>query len=580
MTDKRLKTNYKVPVNSPVKVLCETYNIKEQYSTDEKGNTIQDKDGNPVIEAVWMEGVAITFNKPTRNRVSYTYDSGLEKHKSLIGKPILDSHNDTSIRTHPPFGHVENCWPGTNPKNNLPCLFYRANIDPDEREFIRKAKRKDIPGVSIQVLVDDVVEKEDMYGEFIEANIREYLELSGVLIPGDGDTSIALAERFRERKKKEGTITPDGVYSQKKVNESEDENEEKPLMPLPDSEEDQKTQAEQKIYQPDPYVDEESPGEPDIPKNKRMKNMEDKKNMDYSDEEDKMDKIDSKLEKLISLLSKKEGLEEGQPEDDKKGKETGKEKPVENPFEEAAKEIAKAVKEELKGHPERDTGYEDKDLGSKQNPPMTQQPSNGESPNSKGFEQDHNYDEEGDGDDATKKVKKPSSDYDKMPTKKNKMEEAKRLVERAKKLMREYNGEDPTEPNPGETTKDKKKMDDQEEPKDKTSGFNERIKSKRKSKREQNDREDYDEEQGEVPGEQDTGPDEYEESVKRMYKSLKKEISKENGSRRKSIVGTTGMTTKESQARQQEYLNNKQDASSTIREYLRKTGNNQAMRYM
>jgi len=208
--------------NEPVNVMCETYRIREVKN-----------EASGEIEAVFLEGVAITFGKPTRNRVSYTYKSGVGAHQTLVGKPFLDTHNDSSIRTHPPFGHVEMTEPGTNPKNQLPCLFYRVNVDPEEKVFIRKAKRGDIPGVSIQVLVDDVLERDDTIGSYIEANIREYLELSAVLIPGDGDTSITLAESFQKMKEKsykevdtttgEGIVGPDGVFPKRKVLGAEEE---------------------------------------------------------------------------------------------------------------------------------------------------------------------------------------------------------------------------------------------------------------------------------------------------------------------------------------------------------------------
>ena len=229
-----------VKFKQPVSILCESYRVREQLN-EETGE----------IDSVFLEGVAITFGKPTRNRVSYTYQSGVQKHKTLIGKPFLDTHHDESIRQFPPFGHVESCEPSKNPKNGLPCLNYRVNIDPEEKVFIRKAKRGDIPGVSIQVMVDEVAQREDGFGSFLEANIREYLELSAVLIPGDGDTSVKLAEKFNSLKNSysEGVIEPDGVFSQKKVLELEekditsDTNKdeiEKPLMEM----------DEQKTYVP------------------------------------------------------------------------------------------------------------------------------------------------------------------------------------------------------------------------------------------------------------------------------------------------------------------------------------------
>lgn len=96
--------------------------------------------------------------------------------------------------------------------NNV--LNYRVNLDPEEKTFIRKAKRGDIPGVSIQVLVDGVIETEDMHGgEYIQANIAEFLELSAVLIPGDGDSSMSFVEKFRTGKlvKSEGVVDVDKV---------------------------------------------------------------------------------------------------------------------------------------------------------------------------------------------------------------------------------------------------------------------------------------------------------------------------------------------------------------------------------
>ena len=215
-----------IQLRESVSVLCEEANVVEEF----------DNEGN--VKSVYVGGVAITFHKPTRNRVSYTQVTGEAQMNTLIGKPFLDTHNDTSIRTHPPFGHVIEVSKGINEKNNMPCLNYRVDLDPEETSFIRKLKRKDIPGVSIQVLVDSVTEKEDNFGSFLEANIREYLELSAVLIPGDGDSSITITEKFHAMK--EGVITPDGVLSRKKVlakdaigvDNEEDPDEDLPVMPI------------------------------------------------------------------------------------------------------------------------------------------------------------------------------------------------------------------------------------------------------------------------------------------------------------------------------------------------------------
>lgn len=206
--------------------LQETVRIPvESYCIQEK---INDKTGD--VDKVLLEGTAITFDKPTRNRVSYTYESGKQKAESLIGKPFLDTHNDTSIRESPPFGHVENAYMSKD-TNGRDVLKYVVDIDPEEKTFIRKAKRGDIPGVSIQVLVDGVAETESLDGNgFLRANIAEFLELSAVLIPGDGDTSMSFMEKYRQgklvRMTEKGVVDvnvvpgKDGAYEDEELNTS------------------------------------------------------------------------------------------------------------------------------------------------------------------------------------------------------------------------------------------------------------------------------------------------------------------------------------------------------------------------
>jgi len=159
-----------------IQVLAESFTLKEEL------DPLTQK---PV--GVKIQGLAITPDKPTRNKVAYSRESLMATHKSLIGKPFLDSHQDTSIRNSPPFGHVTNTWMTEK------GMFYEVDIDPAEQVFINKAKRGDISGVSIQVLVEDVDQQEG----FVRANVQEFLELSAVLIPGDGDTSMKIAEAFK-----------------------------------------------------------------------------------------------------------------------------------------------------------------------------------------------------------------------------------------------------------------------------------------------------------------------------------------------------------------------------------------------
>ena len=156
-------------------------------------------------KAFYIEGTAITANKPTRNGIAYTLESMEKTYKGLIGKPILDSHQDTSYRHV--LGHVENAWVDNG------VLKYRANLDPEEKDLIRKIQRKDINSVSIQVLCGDAEElTSSMSGDpFINAQVQEFLELSIVTIPGSQDTTMQLVEAFHpEMRKSREDITTSG----------------------------------------------------------------------------------------------------------------------------------------------------------------------------------------------------------------------------------------------------------------------------------------------------------------------------------------------------------------------------------
>ena len=488
-------------------------NFKEKVEFLSEDYTVIENNDNGENKVI-IEGLAITFEKPTRNRVSYTYESGTKTHTSLIGKPFLDSHIDKSIHKNPPFGHVIETWIDKNPKNGLPALFYKVDVDPEEKDFIRKLKRKDIPGVSVQVLVDSVIEKQDMYGDYIQANIREFLELSAVLIPGDGDTTMRLVESFNNLKlnHKEDLTTSDGnavinlggVLPKRKVIRKDPETEEQ--------------KSKSKIFEPDPTIDVEDDSSKS---NKRLigKKMENNNNKsDDNTYEERFTKIESMLEKMSKSM---EGLAEGQPEDDKKGKLSGSEKDPENVnqkdgigMKKIESMIRQVLKEELKGEPERKTGHEQKDIGpDKTNSiPQTVQPSNGKAPSGGVIYGDDKWAED-EAKDAEGKANKPKSDYNKPNVQKNSLDEAKTLIEKAKSIMKEYaKGDDVFAGQPGRTEDEPHKMDDTK-PKKGDSGFEEKCDDKEDKK------------------------DDKEDPMKKMYESLQNEIKKEHTSR-KSVIST------------------------------------------
>jgi DNA-directed RNA polymerase subunit RPC12/RpoP len=176
-------------INKSVRVLVEKYSILTQ---EKQRELFKEQFGDDVDNRVIMECMAITFGKPTRNNVRYQVpDKAVAE--TLVNKPFLDTHNDDTVFNT--FGHV--IKQEIRQEGNKYKQYAWVDVDPEEKKFIHKARRKDIPGVSIQVLVDEA--EEDHEG-IINAHIQEYLELSSVLIPGDGDTSSVIKERFNKMK--------------------------------------------------------------------------------------------------------------------------------------------------------------------------------------------------------------------------------------------------------------------------------------------------------------------------------------------------------------------------------------------
>lgn len=495
------------------KVLCEEYNVVE------------------IEDSVFIEGVAITFGKPTRNRVSYTYDSGRMAHKSLEGKPFLDTHHDDSIRKFPPFGHVcnpkneidkklEGAWLGTNPKNGLPCLWYRANLDKGEEWFIRKLRRKDIPGVSVQVAVDKIVDKEDSMGSYIEANIREFLELSGVLIPGDGDSSIRLIESYN--KYKESTTQ---------------------VAPLVD---------ENKIYTTNPKTpaDSEPEEEEENPKPTTLKRLISMELEELCKEV--LGKMNEFLE--VQTLPKKDIVQDSED----KEKDTKESKKMAEAMSMTKDEIMamvkQAVKEELAGIPERKDNLEKKDVSEVQGKeiPGAGREENGESMEGKDvFEIEDKLDMEG-------KVQKPKKDYDKPAVQKNKLEEAKVLFEKAKAIMKEYDmGESNEEL---ELAKDKPEKEEPETMDVEANKGDSGLQSSKEAV--EVEIEDEDEEKKEDEDKKDD-----KDEVSKMYESLKAEIESESKTERLSTIGVAQSNSSNKNTKMESVGQN-----NVIKEYLNKVG--------
>jgi len=149
-----------------------------------------------------LKGLMLPFNKVSRNAVMYNTDSIKEKCKQLVGKPMMYNHKvDTDAL---PIGHFIDSWCEND------GWYYKADVDPAERDMIRKLERGDLRHVSIQLIGGKVQERFDESNKsFTEAWVEDVIEGSVVPAPGFLDTTAAFAEALHS----EGVVrgVPDGT---------------------------------------------------------------------------------------------------------------------------------------------------------------------------------------------------------------------------------------------------------------------------------------------------------------------------------------------------------------------------------
>lgn len=165
-----------------------------------------------------MRGLMLPFETVSRNNVLYNKGSVIDKHKDLIGRPLMYNHQ-VDARNDLPFGHFTDSICMDSPESGWenvftkPGWYYEADVDPSEKDIIRKLERGDLRHVSIQLIGDSVEEKFDGNGnEYTEAWVGDIIEGSIVPAPGFLDTTAAFAEKLGNKIKEEvSTTTADGV---------------------------------------------------------------------------------------------------------------------------------------------------------------------------------------------------------------------------------------------------------------------------------------------------------------------------------------------------------------------------------
>lgn len=121
-------------------------------------------------DEVTIRGIAVPYEKESRNGVIYTEDSIKAAAESLVGKPFLFNHNPDKV-----LGKVTEAIPKDT------HLEFVAVANPS-KEKVQDIVNGYVSTVSIQAMVDETEEGPDN-----RLNVNEFLELSSAPIPGFDD---------------------------------------------------------------------------------------------------------------------------------------------------------------------------------------------------------------------------------------------------------------------------------------------------------------------------------------------------------------------------------------------------------
>ncbi len=133
---------------------------------------------------VIIQGFALPFDKTSRNGFAYRKESIIKTAKTLEGKKMFFNHNTEAM----PIGKIRNV--------NLTDkgLEYVAELDKDETTLISKVRKGLIENVSIQCIYENARLNEST--NTFEVDVKEFLELSLVTIPGFADTTANAVEKL------------------------------------------------------------------------------------------------------------------------------------------------------------------------------------------------------------------------------------------------------------------------------------------------------------------------------------------------------------------------------------------------
>jgi len=262
-------------------------------------NTEEFNKGNN--QKVILKGNAMPLNETSRNGVFYRPESVKKNYKSLEGVPFLFAHQQNEVR------HVLGKVEKVNLTNSH--VTYEADIDSEEKEFIRKSEKGYIKHVSVGCLIDPSSVEFDEEKQIAKVDVIEFCELSSAPVPGfkKGKQNLVL---LAESLGKEDII--------KKLKETQDEEDEENEEETEETEETKETQedtTEDKVEEEKEVKETEGENE--------MENEEEKTTEEQVSElNSKLNEMEGKISEVVNQMAVLESkvdtlLDEAEDEDDK-----------------------------------------------------------------------------------------------------------------------------------------------------------------------------------------------------------------------------------------------------------------------
>jgi hypothetical protein len=261
-----------------------------------------EKVGKGNNQKVILKGNAMPLNETSRNGVFYRPESVKKNYKSLEGVPFLFAHQQNEVR------HVLGKVEKVNLTNSH--VTYEADIDSEEKEFIRKSEKGYIKHVSVGCLIDPSSVEFDEEKQIAKVDVIEFCELSSAPVPGFKNTDAQLGKQnlvlLAESLGKEDII--------KKLKETQDEEQPEQLK------EEQEETPEDKEDKEDKEVEE-------VEETKETEEAEGEEPEKTTEEQvselnSKLNEMEGKISEVVNQMAVLESkvdtlLDEAEDEDDK-----------------------------------------------------------------------------------------------------------------------------------------------------------------------------------------------------------------------------------------------------------------------